>query len=121
MVLGSINVMYIRTRYLERLMGALSASNSHVLSGSVSVLVLGDGRVSLAVKDFNDDSDRANLTALLTIRGNLEKRKLDLGPLPEGETDFPIALPPGADVSLFDTLVLYDAAAEQVVGSASVA
>lgn len=102
-------------------MSTLTGSNGHTTTGNIGVLVLGDGGVTLALKDFHTDAPQANLQVYLTINGKLEKRKLDLGPLPQMEGDFHLALPAGTDVSLFNTLVILDVESNQTVGQAAIA
>lgn len=101
-------------------MGAISGLDNYTAKGNIGVAVMGGG-VTLAVKDFETSAEGAELHALLTINGKLEKRHLDLGPLPKGGGSFDLALPPGTDVSLFNTLLIRDPGADVTVASARIA
>lgn len=100
-------------------MGAISGVDSYSAAGSVGVAVIGGG-VTLAVKDFETSADPSNLHVYLTINGKLEKRPIDLGPLPQTSGSFELELPAGTDVSLHNTLLIRDLSSAQTVGSARI-
>lgn len=101
-------------------MGAISGVDNHTASGSVGVAVMGGG-VTLAIKDFEISSDSSDLQVYLTINGKLEKRPIDLGPLPQTSGSFNLDLPPGTDISLHNTLLIRDLSSDTTVGSARIA
>lgn len=101
-------------------MSSFNGVGDYQTSGQVGVAVIGTG-VTLAINNFSTSADTANLQAVLTIRGNLEKRPIALGSVtPEGGS-FQVVLPDGTDISLFNTLVLRDGAADVTIGQVTIA
>lgn len=101
-------------------MGTIAGVSQYQATGQVGVAVLAGG-VTLAINNFATSTNSTPLKALLTINGNLEKRHIDLGPLPAGQTRFELTLPPGTDISLFNTLLICDADSDATVGKAIIA
>lgn len=101
-------------------MGLLSGLNDYTTTGSVSAAIFGGGNASIHFNDFQTDATASDLQVYLTINGKLEKRKLELGPVPENDGSFDVDLPDGTDVSLFNTIVIYSPDAESGVGSGTI-
>ena len=101
-------------------MGLLSGLNDYTTTGSVSAAIFGGGDASIHVNNFQTDANTGDLHVYLTINGNLEKRKIDLGPVPENEDSFAITLPDGTDISLFNTIVLYSPQVNAGIGTGTI-
>ncbi|PSN17061.1 hypothetical protein C7271_19720 [filamentous cyanobacterium CCP5] len=101
-------------------MGAISGVDSFTAAGNIGVAVM-EGSVTLAVKDFETGAESSTLHAFLTINGKLEKRPIDLGPLPQTSGSFSLELPVGTDISLHNTLLIRDLATETTVAKARIA
>ncbi|HIK46020.1 MAG TPA: hypothetical protein IGR64_14230 [Leptolyngbyaceae cyanobacterium M65_K2018_010] len=100
-------------------MGQVIGTDHYQASGYIGAAVLGQ-QVTLSFQDFQTSAPETALEAVLTINGNLAKRHLDLGPLPQGSTAFEMAVPPGTDMSLFNTVVIRLKDQETIVCRASV-
>ncbi|NEP17130.1 MAG: DM13 domain-containing protein [Leptolyngbya sp. SIO4C1] len=101
-------------------MGMLTGSNDYNTTGSVSAAIFGGGSSSIHFNNFHTNAEASDLQVYLTINGNLEKRKLDLGAVPENDGSFEMDLPDGTDVSLFNTIVIYSPQAEASIGSGTI-
>lgn len=100
-------------------MGSVASADSYTTSGYIGAAIVGTS-ITLSFKDFNTSAEASDLAALLTINGNLAKRPIDLGPLPQTSGAFDLAVPDGTDISLFNTVVIRIAGSETTVGTASV-
>lgn len=87
-------------------MSTFSGLEGHNTTGSIGVAVIAGIGGDLAFQNFQTDADTADLKACLTISGNLEKRMVDLGPLPESSGSFNVSFPPDTDISLFNVLIV---------------
>lgn len=97
----------------------VEGAGQYSASGYIGAAVFPE-HVTLSVKNFNTSAEGADLEAVLTINGNLAKRQLDLGPLPATSDAFDLVVPPGTDISLFNTVVIRLVGSDTVVGTASV-
>ncbi len=100
-------------------MGSVAGANSYDTSGYIGAAIIGTG-VTLSFKNFETSSTADALEGFLTINGNMEKRHIDLGVLPQTSGAFDLSVPDGTDISLFNTVVLREAGTETTVGTASV-
>ncbi|NET38461.1 MAG: hypothetical protein F6K19_41780 [Cyanothece sp. SIO1E1] len=102
-------------------MGTFSGLNDYVTEGSIGVAIIAGVGGNLAFKDFQTNADASDLQACLTIRGDLSKRLIDLGKLPQTSGSFDVPFPADADVSLFNTVVVQtmpaDGSASKSIGS----
>ncbi len=99
-------------------MGAFSSLGSHKTTGSVGVAIMAGVGSNLAFQDFETDAIAPELTGYLTINGNLEKRTIELGTLPQTSGTFNVAFPDGTDISYFNTVVVQ--AGEESIGQAMI-
>jgi hypothetical protein len=100
-------------------MGSVAGAENHTASGYVGAAIVGSS-ITLSFKDFTTTASTAPLEAFLTINGNMAKRPIALGPLPEGDGAFDLSVPDGTDISLFNTLVIRPVGSETAVATASV-
>ena len=99
-------------------MGAFSGVGNHQTTGSVGVAIMAGVGSNLAFQNFETDASVSELTGYLTINGNLEKRKIELGTLPQSSGSFNVSFPDGTDISYFNTVVVV--AGEESVGKAMI-
>lgn len=103
-------------------MGMVAGKGDFSASGSVGAAIV-NHHTTLSFQNFSTSAAEHPLEAVLTINGNLAKRHILLGPIPAEQAAFDLAVPPGTDISLFNTVVIRVADAEQadtVVGTATV-
>ena len=99
-------------------MGAFSGLGNHQTTGSVGVAVIAGVGGNLAFQKFETDATDGELTGYLTINGNFEKRKIELGALPQSSGSFSLSFPDGTDISYFNTVVVR--AGDESIGQASI-
>lgn len=99
-------------------MGAFSGLGNHQTRGNVGVAIMAGVGSNLAFQDFETDVAVDALTGYLTINGNLEKRKIELGTLPQTAGSFNVAFPDGTDISYFNTVVVL--ANDESIGQAMI-
>lgn len=87
-------------------MSMFSGLEGHTTTGTIGVAVIAGVGGNLAFQEFQTDSDAADLKAYLTINGNLSKRTIDLGSLPQTSGSFSIPFPDDTDISLFNVLII---------------
>lgn len=95
-------------------MGAFKGLENYTISGNVSVAVFGGGTAAIAFRDLNLNGTTTSPHAYLAINGNLSRRTIDLGSLPQDTGSFEMPVPNGTDLSLFNTVILH--CQEQNVG-----
>lgn len=100
-------------------MSTFSGLEGHTTTGRIGVAVIAGVGGELAFQDFQTDVEASELSALLTINGNLSKRTVELGTLPETSGSFNVSFPDDTDISLFNVLVVK--AGETCVGQAQIA
>ncbi len=100
-------------------MGTVAGASSYETSGYIGAAIVGTS-ITLSFKGFETSSTAAALEAYLTINGKMEKRHIDLGPLPATSGAFDLSVPDGTDISLFNTVVIREAGSETTIGTASV-
>jgi hypothetical protein len=100
-------------------MGSVASADSYNTSGYIGAAIVGTS-ITLSFKDFATSSDAEALVGFLTINGKMDKRHIDLGPLPQTSGAFDLSVPDGTDISLFNTVVIREAGTETTVGTASV-
>lgn len=100
-------------------MGSVAGANSYDTSGYIGAAIVGTS-ITLSFKDFRTSSTAESLEGFLTINGNMEKRHIDLGALPQTSGAFDLSVPDGTDISLFNTVVIREVGTEATVGTASV-
>ena len=100
-------------------MGSVAGANSYETSGYIGAAIVGTS-ITLSFKDFATSSTAEVLEAYLTINGNMEKRHIALGTLPENSGAFDLSVPDGTDISLFNTVVIREAGGENTIATASV-
>jgi hypothetical protein len=100
-------------------MGSVASTEGYTTSGYIGAAIVGTS-ITLSFKDFETSANASELHAFLTINGNLEKRPIDLGKLPQTSGAFDLSVPEGTDISLFNTVVLRDPESGETVGTASV-
>lgn len=100
-------------------MSVFSGLEGHTTTGSIGVAVIPGVGGNLAFQNFQTDAETTELKAYLTINGNLSKRMVDLGTLPQAEGSFNIDFPDDTDISLFNVLVVK--AGDVCVGEARIA
>lgn len=99
-------------------MGAFSGLGNHQTTGNIGVAVIAGLDGSLAFQNFKTDAQVSELTGYLTINGDLEKRKIELGTLPQSEGSFNVSFPQGTDISYFNTVVVQ--AGSESIGKANI-
>jgi len=87
-------------------MSMFSGLNGHTTSGSLGIAVIAGVGGNITFQNFQTDAEGADLQAYLTINGDLSKRTIDLGTLPQKDGSFNISFPDGTDMSLFNVLVV---------------
>lgn len=100
-------------------MGSVVGTGDYTASGYVGVAIVGSS-ITLSLKDFTTAVEGEALEAFLTIDGNMAKRPIALGPLPESSGAFDLSVSEGTDISLFNTLVIRPVGSESAVAKASV-
>jgi hypothetical protein len=100
-------------------MGSVASAGSYNTSGYIGAAIVGTS-ITLSFKDFQTSSEAEALEGFLTINGNMAKRHIDLGVLPQTGGAFDLSVPEGTDISLFNTVVIREAGTETTVGTASV-
>jgi hypothetical protein len=100
-------------------MSTFSGVNGHTTTGSLGVAVIAGVGGNLAFQNFHTDADTPDLQAVLTINGDLSKRSIDLGTLPQNTGDFSVEFPMDTDISRFNVLMVK--AADEVVGQVRIA
>jgi hypothetical protein len=100
-------------------MGQVVGAGDYSASGYIGAAIVGQ-QITLSFQNFSTSSEEAVLEAVLTRNGNLSKRHIDLGVLPQTRGAFDLAVPEGTDISLFNTVVMRLANTETIVGTASV-
>ena len=90
----------------------------HETTGTVGVAVIPGVGGNLAFQNFSTNVDATELTACLTMNGNLEKRTVALGTLPASSGSFSVSFPADTDIGLFNVLVVQ--ASEVAVGQARI-
>lgn len=99
-------------------MGAFSGLSNCKTTGNVGVAIIAGVGGNLAFQNFETDATGNELTGYLTINGNLEKRKIELGTLPQSSGSFSVSFPDGTDVSYFNTVVVQ--AGDESIGEAKI-
>ena len=87
-------------------MSQFSGLEGHTTTGSIGVAVIAGVGGELAFQNFETDAEASELQALLTIRGDLSKRIVDLGTLPQKSGSFRVPFPDDTDISLFNVLIV---------------
>ncbi len=87
-------------------MSMFSGLNSHATTGSLGIAVIAGVGGTITFQNFQTDADSPELNAYLTINGDLSKRTIDLGTLPQTSGTFNVSFPDGTDMSLFNVLVI---------------
>ena len=100
-------------------MSTFSGTNGYTTSGSIGVAVIAGVGGDLAFQNFQTDAKATELRAILAINGDLSKRSIDLGVLPQMHGSFNLSFPNDTDISLFNVLLV--TAADQVIGQAQIA
>ena len=100
-------------------MGSVAGANSYEASGYIGAAIVGTS-ITLSFKNFATSSDAEALEGFLTINGNMEKRHIDLGNLPQTSGAFDLKVPDGTDISLFNTVVIREVGSTTTIGTASV-
>ncbi|PSR17479.1 hypothetical protein C8255_12425 [filamentous cyanobacterium CCP3] len=100
-------------------MGSVAGTDNYPASGYVGAAIVGSS-ITLSLKDFTIAAENDRLEAFLTINGNLAKRHIALGPLPQTSGAFDLPVPEGTDISLFNTLVIRPLGSDTTVATASV-
>ncbi len=98
-------------------MSMFTGQNGHTTTGNLGIAVIAGVGGTITFQGFETDAE-GDLQACLTINGNLSKRTIDLGTLPETSGTFNVSFPDGTDMSLFDTLVVK--AGDDAVGKARI-
>lgn len=99
-------------------MGVFSGLGNHNTTGSVGVAIIAGVGGKLAFQNFETDTADNELTGYLTINGNLEKRKIELGTLPQSSGSFRVSFPDGTDISYFNTVIVQ--AGDESIGEAKI-
>ncbi|WP_035984837.1 hypothetical protein [Leptolyngbya sp. KIOST-1] len=100
-------------------MGSVVGTEGSTASGYVGAAIVGSS-ITLSLRDFVTAAEGDRLEAFLTINGNMAKRSIALGPLPQISGAFDLSVPEGTDISLFNTLVIRSVGSETPVATASV-
>lgn len=87
-------------------MSTFSGLEGHTTTGSIGVAIIAGVGGSLAFQNFQTDAADSDLKAYLTINGNLSKRTVDLGILPQTSGSFSVSFPDDTDISLFNVLIV---------------
>ncbi|MEO0756976.1 MAG: hypothetical protein AAFY78_08905 [Cyanobacteria bacterium J06648_16] len=87
-------------------MGAFSGTGPHQTTGNVGVAIMAGVGSNLAFQDFETSAVGERLMGYLTVNGNMEKRTIELGALPETVGSFNLEFPAGTDISYFNTVVI---------------
>jgi hypothetical protein len=93
--------------------------NGHSTTGSLGIAVIAGVGGTITFQNFQSDAETSDLHAYLTINGDLSKRTVDLGELPQANGTFNVSFPDGTDMSLFNVLVVK--AGDSAIGQAQVA
>jgi len=99
-------------------MSMFTGLNDHTTTGTLGIAVIAGVGGTITFQNFQTDVTDG-LQAYLTINGDMAKRTIDLGPLPQNSGTFNITFPDGTDMSLFNTLIVE--AAETPIGKARIA
>ncbi|MEM7773761.1 MAG: hypothetical protein AAF327_25055 [Cyanobacteria bacterium P01_A01_bin.37] len=99
-------------------MSMFSGLNGHTTTGTLGIAVIAGVGGTITFQNFETDADSPELHAYLTIRGDLSKRTVDLGILPETTGTFNVSFPDGTDMSLFSVLVVL--AGDTSIGQAQI-
>jgi hypothetical protein len=99
-------------------MSSFTGLEGYTATGNIGVAIIAGVGGELAFQNFQTDADVSELKALLTINGDLSKRNVDLGMLPQTSGSFNISFPDDTDISLFNVLVIK--AADVCVGKAQI-
>ncbi|MEO0406957.1 MAG: hypothetical protein AAF289_06360 [Cyanobacteria bacterium P01_A01_bin.135] len=99
-------------------MSMFTGLSDRTTTGNLGIAVIAGVGGTITFQDFETTAD-SDLQACLTINGDLEKRTIDLGELPQTSGTFNINFPDGTDMSLFNTLIVK--AGEVPVGKARIA
>ncbi|MGF1496354.1 MAG: hypothetical protein ACFB8W_05950 [Elainellaceae cyanobacterium] len=87
-------------------MSMFSGLEGHETTGNLGIAVIAGADGTITFQNFQTDADSTDLRAYLTINGDLSKRIVDLGPLPQSSGSFNLPFPAGTDMSLFNVLVV---------------
>lgn len=87
-------------------MSTFSGVNGYTTTGSIGVAVIPGVGGNLAFQNFETNAEAQELKALMAINGDLSKRTVDLGPLPQASGSFSISFPEDTDISLFNFLLV---------------
>ncbi|MGF1535026.1 MAG: hypothetical protein ACFB4J_00890 [Elainellaceae cyanobacterium] len=98
-------------------MSMFTGQNGHTTTGNLGIAVIAGVGGTITFQNFETDAE-GDLQACLTINGNLSKRTVDLGTLPQTSGTFNVSFPDGTDMSLFDTMVVKSG--EEAVGEARI-
>ncbi|MEB3360065.1 MAG: hypothetical protein VKK04_25290 [Synechococcales bacterium] len=88
------------------LMSMFTGLEGHETTGNLGIAVIAGVGGTITFQNFQTDADSSDLQAYLTINGDLSKRTVDLGPLPQTSGSFNLSFPEGTDMSLFNVLVV---------------
>lgn len=100
-------------------MSMFSGLEGHSTTGSLGIAVIAGIGGNITFQNFQTDVNASDLHAYLTINGDLSKRTIDLGLLPQTGGSFNISFPEGTDMSLFNVLVVK--AGDTPIGQAQIA
>ncbi len=100
-------------------MSMFAGLNGHSTTGSLGIAVIAGVGGTITFQNFQADVDTSDMHAYLTINGDLSKRTVDLGALPQITGTFNVSFPDGTDMSLFNVLVVK--AGDTAIGQAQVA
>lgn len=100
-------------------MSTFSGLEGYTMSGNVGVAVIPGVGGNLAIQNFQTNAETSELSAVLAINGNLSKRTVDLGVLPQTSGSFSLAFDNDVDISLFNVLVIKQS--DQAIGKAEIA
>ncbi|MDB9528332.1 hypothetical protein PN498_20235 [Oscillatoria sp. CS-180] len=100
-------------------MSTFSGLEGHTTTGNVGVAVIPGVGGNLAIQNFETSADVSALSAVLAINGDLSKRTVDLGALPQASGSFSLPFTDDVDISLFNVLVVRSA--ETPIGEARIA
>ena len=107
--------LHLKEAYI---MGSVAGANSYSTSGYIGAAIVGTS-ITLSFKDFATSATAESLEGFLTINGNMEKRHINLGVLPQTSGAFDLSVPNGTDISLFNTVVIREAGTDNTIGTAS--
>ncbi len=100
-------------------MSTFAGMEGKTTTGTIGVAVIPGIGGDLAFQNFETDADTTDLKAYLTINGNLSKRLVELGSLPQASGSFNVAFPPDTDISLFNVLIVKSG--DTCIGKAQIA